>query len=86
MWVDHDLSLHFLLKEHLIRCAEVSLLEIILVGAMSKEKVVGDSFSEIVYKLISGRWHSNGANDNLKTRRLKSLLVILSNSFCSFSA
>lgn len=45
--VYHNLSLHFPLKEHVVGCAEISPLEVFLVGSMAKEEVVGDTLSEV---------------------------------------
>ena len=47
MRVYHDLSLQFPLKEHIVGCAEVSSLEVFLVGSVAKEKMVGYTLSEI---------------------------------------
>ena len=47
MRVYHDLSLQFSLKEHIVGRAEVSSLEVLLVGSVAKEKMVGDTLSEV---------------------------------------
>jgi hypothetical protein len=45
--VDHDLGLELSIEEHLVCCAKVSLLEVFLVGTMTKEQVVRDTISQV---------------------------------------
>jgi hypothetical protein len=45
--VDHNLCLQFPLKEHVVGRAEVSSLEVFLVGSVAKEEVVGDTLFEV---------------------------------------
>ena len=47
--INHSLSLQFLLKEHVVGRAEVSLLEVFLVGSVAKEEMVGDTLYGIAY-------------------------------------
>lgn len=47
MRVDQSICLHLLFVEHLIGCAEISLGEILLGGAMSEEEVPGSAFFQV---------------------------------------
>jgi len=49
MRVNQDLSLEFSIVEHFVCCAKVSLFEILLVGSMTKEKVIRYTVSQIIY-------------------------------------
>ena len=45
--IDHCLSLHLLVKEHLIGRPEISLVEIILVRAVAEEEVASLAFAGV---------------------------------------
>jgi hypothetical protein len=49
MRVDHDFSLELSIVEHFVSCAKVSSLKVFLVGTMTKEEVVRDTFSQVAY-------------------------------------
>jgi|LauGreDrversion4_2_1035121.scaffolds.fasta_scaffold605591_3 Na+/alanine symporter len=70
-----SLCLKFLIKEHLICCAKISALKVILSGAMSQEEVIWYSILQIAFINSYDRW-----------KQIKNLLTIFSYSYYSFSA